>query len=224
MPWCLPVRRCSVLLLRAAPAALRALPTQQTPAPASSRAACRSSRRSSQRRTCRRGCGARRSASWRPPARSCLGPCTSSPHASSRSPRWAGTPCAHGVARRRDWELSSSDGPRYCSHKQRGREAAAAAAPHRPGALLDRAPALSSPFQLRSRLPRAAVQVGSIFEYADRNPIFGVVQPDSPLWAPILGLFALTGLPMAGEQGLDPPGRQRPVGLAARSDLCCGQT
>ncbi|KAI8466053.1 MAG: hypothetical protein J3K34DRAFT_524816 [Monoraphidium minutum] len=44
----------------------------------------------------------------------------------------------------------------------------------------------------------AIASVGSFFEYADRNPIFGVVQPDSPLWAPILGLFAITGLPTAG--------------------------
>eukprot|EP00271_Cylindrocystis_brebissonii_P011452 TRINITY_DN2913_c0_g1_i1.p1 TRINITY_DN2913_c0_g1~~TRINITY_DN2913_c0_g1_i1.p1 ORF type:complete len:224 (-),score=33.12 TRINITY_DN2913_c0_g1_i1:535-1206(-) len=40
--------------------------------------------------------------------------------------------------------------------------------------------------------------VGSVFEYFNQNPVFGVVQPDSPLWAPILGLFALTGLPSAG--------------------------
>lgn len=39
--------------------------------------------------------------------------------------------------------------------------------------------------------------VGSVFEYLDRNPVFGVVQPDSPLWAPILGLFAFTGIPTA---------------------------
>ena len=45
----------------------------------------------------------------------------------------------------------------------------------------------------------AVCQVGSIFEFADKNPIFGVVRPDSPLWAPILGFFALTGLPLSGE-------------------------
>lgn len=42
------------------------------------------------------------------------------------------------------------------------------------------------------------LQVGSIFEYLDGNAIFGVVAPDSPLWAPILGFFAFTGIPMAG--------------------------
>jgi hypothetical protein len=40
--------------------------------------------------------------------------------------------------------------------------------------------------------------VGSFFEYADKNAIFGVIPPESPLWAPILGLFAITGLPTAG--------------------------
>jgi hypothetical protein len=45
------------------------------------------------------------------------------------------------------------------------------------------------------------VQVGSVFEYFDKNAIFGVVQPDSPLWLPIIGLFAITGLPTAGADG-----------------------
>lgn len=44
----------------------------------------------------------------------------------------------------------------------------------------------------------AIASVGSIFEYLDRNAVFGVIQPDSPLWAPVLGLFAITGLPTAG--------------------------
>eukprot|EP00775_Hariotina_reticulata_P002729 gene2729-3026_t len=40
--------------------------------------------------------------------------------------------------------------------------------------------------------------VGSVFEYFDKNAIFGVIPPENPLWAPILGLFAITGLPTAG--------------------------
>lgn len=44
----------------------------------------------------------------------------------------------------------------------------------------------------------AIAAVGSIFEYFNQNPIFGVVQPDSPLWAPILGVFVVTGFPSAG--------------------------
>jgi vacuolar iron transporter family protein len=42
------------------------------------------------------------------------------------------------------------------------------------------------------------MQVGSVFEFTNKNPIFGVVQPDSFLYGPILGIFALTGLPTAG--------------------------
>lgn len=41
------------------------------------------------------------------------------------------------------------------------------------------------------------MQIGSVFEFANKNPIFGVIQPDSPLYTPILGIFALTGLPTA---------------------------
>jgi hypothetical protein len=36
-----------------------------------------------------------------------------------------------------------------------------------------------------------------VFEYFNKNPVFGVIQPDNPLWAPILGFFAITGLPTA---------------------------
>ena len=44
----------------------------------------------------------------------------------------------------------------------------------------------------------AIAAVGSIFEYANKNPIFDVIYPDSPLYTPILGVFALTGIPSAG--------------------------
>ncbi|WIA28192.1 hypothetical protein OEZ86_010755 [Tetradesmus obliquus] len=43
----------------------------------------------------------------------------------------------------------------------------------------------------------AIASVGSVFEYFDKNAIFGVIQPESPLWLPIIGLFAITGLPTA---------------------------
>jgi hypothetical protein len=49
--------------------------------------------------------------------------------------------------------------------------------------------------------PTINQQVGSIFEYVDGNAVFGVIPPDSPLWAPVLGLFAFTGIPMAGALG-----------------------
>lgn len=45
---------------------------------------------------------------------------------------------------------------------------------------------------------QAIAAVGSIFEFANKNPIFGVVGPDSMFYTPILGFFAVTGLPTAG--------------------------
>ncbi len=44
----------------------------------------------------------------------------------------------------------------------------------------------------------AIAAIGSIFEYTAKNPIFDIIEADSPLYAPILGLFAITGLPTAG--------------------------
>jgi len=47
---------------------------------------------------------------------------------------------------------------------------------------------------------------GSMFEYAYKNPIFGVVGADSGLYAPILGWFVFTGFPLAGffwKKGID---------------------
>lgn len=44
----------------------------------------------------------------------------------------------------------------------------------------------------------AIAAVGSIFEYTNKNPIFDIIQADSPLYTPILGIFALTGLPTSG--------------------------
>lgn len=41
-----------------------------------------------------------------------------------------------------------------------------------------------------------------MFEYVDKNAVFGVIPPESPLWAPVLGLFAFTGIPTAGEHGM----------------------
>ena len=38
-----------------------------------------------------------------------------------------------------------------------------------------------------------------MFEYFNRHALFDVIQPENPLWAPILGVFVFTGLPMAGE-------------------------
>ncbi|KAL4430667.1 hypothetical protein ABPG75_005923 [Micractinium tetrahymenae] len=44
----------------------------------------------------------------------------------------------------------------------------------------------------------AIAAVGSIFEYINQHAVFDVIQPDSPLYAPVLGFFAVTGLPTAG--------------------------
>ena len=43
--------------------------------------------------------------------------------------------------------------------------------------------------------PPCHMQIGSIFEYINQHALFDVVQPDSPLYVPILAFFALTGLP-----------------------------
>ena len=55
-------------------------------------------------------------------------------------------------------------------------------------------------------LPLSAViaiaAIGSVFEFLNKKPVFGVIQPESPLWLPILAFFALTGLPVAGEGSL----------------------
>ena len=44
----------------------------------------------------------------------------------------------------------------------------------------------------------AIAAVGSIFEWTSKNPIFDIIEADSPLYTPILGFFAVTGLPMSG--------------------------
>ncbi|KAK9839425.1 hypothetical protein WJX81_001400 [Elliptochloris bilobata] len=44
----------------------------------------------------------------------------------------------------------------------------------------------------------AIAAVGSIFEFANKNAIFGTVPPSSPFYAPIQLTFALTGIPSAG--------------------------
>lgn len=69
---------------------------------------------------------------------------------------------------------------------------------HEAAAPVDSSGDLPFPVYLIGSCLVAIAAVGSIFEYFNQNPIFGVVQPDSPLWAPILGVFAITGFPSAG--------------------------
>ncbi|CAN0840531.1 hypothetical protein LINGRAHAP2_LOCUS2847 [Linum grandiflorum] len=41
----------------------------------------------------------------------------------------------------------------------------------------------------------AIAAIGSVFEYVNQKPIFGVLSVDSIFYAPILGFFAFTGIP-----------------------------
>ncbi|EES19726.1 uncharacterized protein LOC8077035 [Sorghum bicolor] len=41
----------------------------------------------------------------------------------------------------------------------------------------------------------AIAAIGSIFEYTNQRPVFGIVGSDSALYAPILGFFVFTGIP-----------------------------
>lgn len=41
----------------------------------------------------------------------------------------------------------------------------------------------------------AIAAIGSIFEYANQKPVFGVLSSDSVFYAPLLGFFAFTGIP-----------------------------
>ncbi|GAB2230953.1 hypothetical protein Droror1_Dr00027233 [Drosera rotundifolia] len=43
----------------------------------------------------------------------------------------------------------------------------------------------------------AIAAIGSVFEYANQRPVFGVVNSDSIFYVPILGFFAITGIPTA---------------------------
>ncbi|KAJ4733955.1 Dimethylaniline monooxygenase [N-oxide-forming] 1 [Rhynchospora pubera] len=41
----------------------------------------------------------------------------------------------------------------------------------------------------------AIAAVGSIFEYANKKPVFGLLNSDSIFYAPLLGFFVFTGIP-----------------------------
>lgn len=41
----------------------------------------------------------------------------------------------------------------------------------------------------------AIAAIGSIFEYVNQKPVFGVINSDSVFYAPLLGFFAFTGIP-----------------------------
>ncbi|XP_022146563.1 uncharacterized protein LOC111015749 [Momordica charantia] len=41
----------------------------------------------------------------------------------------------------------------------------------------------------------AIAAIGSIFEYVNQKPVFGIINSDSIFYAPLLGFFAFTGIP-----------------------------
>ncbi|XP_058073333.1 uncharacterized protein LOC131222323 [Magnolia sinica] len=41
----------------------------------------------------------------------------------------------------------------------------------------------------------AIAAIGSVFEYVNERPVFGVLNSDSVFYAPLLGFFAFTGIP-----------------------------
>lgn len=41
----------------------------------------------------------------------------------------------------------------------------------------------------------AIAAIGSVFEYVNQRPVFGVLSSDSIFYAPLLGFFAFTGIP-----------------------------
>ncbi|KAG9456596.1 hypothetical protein H6P81_001104 [Aristolochia fimbriata] len=44
----------------------------------------------------------------------------------------------------------------------------------------------------------AIAAIGSVFEYINQKPVFGVLNSDSVFYAPLLGFFACTGIPTSG--------------------------
>ncbi|XP_077211785.1 uncharacterized protein LOC143847017 [Tasmannia lanceolata] len=44
----------------------------------------------------------------------------------------------------------------------------------------------------------AIAAIGSIFEYVNQKPVFGVLNSDSIFYAPLLGFFVFTGIPTSG--------------------------
>ncbi|KAI0522359.1 hypothetical protein KFK09_004738 [Dendrobium nobile] len=58
-------------------------------------------------------------------------------------------------------------------------------------------PAFVIPFYayLLASVITAIAAIGSIFEYINQRPVFGILGSDSVLYTPLLGFFAFTGIP-----------------------------
>jgi len=58
-------------------------------------------------------------------------------------------------------------------------------------------PTFQIPFYvyLLSSAITAIAAVGSVFEYVNQKPVFGLLNSDSVFYAPLLGFFAFTGIP-----------------------------
>ncbi|KAJ4829950.1 hypothetical protein Tsubulata_008383 [Turnera subulata] len=65
------------------------------------------------------------------------------------------------------------------------------------GGLSSSDPTLEIPFfaYLLASAITAIAAIGSIFEYANQKPVFGILGPDSIFYAPLLGFFVFTGFP-----------------------------
>ncbi|EPS71041.1 hypothetical protein M569_03721, partial [Genlisea aurea] len=50
-------------------------------------------------------------------------------------------------------------------------------------------------FYLLASAVTAIAAIGSVFEYVNQRPVFGVVNSDSAFYAPLLGFFVFTGFP-----------------------------
>ncbi|XP_010247596.1 PREDICTED: uncharacterized protein LOC104590574 isoform X2 [Nelumbo nucifera] len=46
----------------------------------------------------------------------------------------------------------------------------------------------------------AIAAIGSVFEYVNQKPVFGLLNSDSVFYAPLLGFFAFTGVPTSGKK------------------------
>ncbi|KAI3969659.1 hypothetical protein MKX01_020220 [Papaver californicum] len=47
----------------------------------------------------------------------------------------------------------------------------------------------------------AIAAIGSVFEYINQKPVFGLLNSDSIFYAPVLGFFAFTGVPTSNWRG-----------------------